>query len=170
MQNNKNNNTNNSNNNNNNVSNIITLKERLNSIETINEKSKFIINLFKLLSQLTVSPILKYNEVLSIINNLNHNHYIFIYENFEKVPIGIITLIIEQKLIHGGKCVGHIEDLVVDNNFKGKGIASQLINHCVKIAEENNCYKIILDCKEELIPFYNKNNFKQQGVCMRKET
>lgn len=170
MQNNKNNNnTNNNNNNNNNVSNIITLKERFNSIETINEKSKFIINLFKLLYQLTVSPILKYNEVLSIINNLNHNHYIFIYENFEKVPIGIITLLIEQKLIHGGKCVGHIEDLVVDNNYNGKGIASQLINHCIKIAEQKNCYKIILDCKEELIPFYNKNNFKQQGVCMRKE-
>lgn len=159
---------NNKNNNNNNNSNIITLKERLNSIETINEKNKFIINLFKLLSQLTVSPILKYDYVLSILNNLNDNHYIFIYENFEKIPIGIITLLIEQKLIHGGKCVGHIEDLVVHNKYKGKGVASQLISHCVKIAEENNCYKIILDCKEELIPFYNKNNFKQQGVCMRK--
>lgn len=150
--------------------NIINLKERLYLVETINDKSKFIINLFKLLSQLTVSPILKYNDVLSIVNNLNNNHYIFIYENFEKVPIGIITLFIEQKLIHGGKCVGHIEDLVVDNNYLGKGIASELINYCVNIAEENNCYKIILDCKEELIPFYNKNNFKQQGVCMRKET
>ena len=155
-------------NNNNNNSNIIMLKERLNLIEIINEKSKFIINLFKLLSQLTVSPILKYSDVLSIVNNLNDNHYIFIYENFEKQPIGIITLLIEQKLIHGGKCVGHIEDLVVDNKYKGKGIARELINYCVNIAEENNCYKIILDCKEELIPFYNKNNFKQQGVCMRK--
>ena len=136
---------------NNNNLNIINLKERLYLVETINDKSKFIINLFKLLSQLTVSPILKYNDILSIINNLNDNHYIFIYENFEKVPIGIITLFIEQKLIHGGKCVGHIEDLVVDNNYLGKGIASELINYCVNIAEENNCYKIILDCKEELI-------------------
>lgn len=156
--------------NNNNNLNIINLKERLNLMQTIHEKSKLIINLFKLLSQLTVSPELKHSEVLSIVNNLNDNHYIFIYENFEKDPIGIITLLIEQKLIHGGKCVGHIEDLVVDNNYKGRGIASQLINHCTKIAEENNCYKIILDCKEELIPFYNKNNFKKQGVCMRKET
>ena len=71
MQKNKKNYTNNNNNNNNKNSNIITLKERLNSIETINEKSKFIINLFKLLSQLTVSPILKHDEVLFIINNLN---------------------------------------------------------------------------------------------------
>ena len=150
-----------------NNSNIISLKERFNLCETIEEKTKFIINLFKLLSQLTTSSILSYDKVLSIINNLNNNHYIFIYKNIENLPIGIITLIIEQKLIHEGKCVGHIEDLVVDNKYNGKGIASELINHCMEIAKDSNCYKVILDCKEELIPFYNKNNFKQQGICMR---
>ena len=163
------NNYSNTNKSNNKNSNIVSLKQHLNLCKTIDDKKKFIINLFKLLSQLTTSPILKYDEVLSIVNNLNDNHYIFIYKNLENIPIGIITIIIEQKLIHSGQCVGHIEDLVVDNKYNGKGIASQLINHCVQIAKENNCYKIILDCKEELIPFYNKNNFKQQGVCMRIE-
>ena len=150
---------------------IITIKEYLNENEkNEKEKNKIIISLFKLLSQLTNSPILNYDNVLSIVNNLNDNHYIYIYKNYEEIPIGIITLIIEQKLIHSGQCVGHIEDLVVDHKYKNKGIASELINHCVKIAKDNNCYKVILDCKEELIPFYNKNNFKQQGVCMRLDT
>lgn len=145
---------------------IISLKEFLN-LENSTEKNSTVIYLFKLLSQLTTSPILSYDKVLSIVNDLNDNHYIFIYKNYENKPIGIITLIIEQKLIHSSKCVGHIEDLVVDNNYKNKGIASQLINHCLEIAKNKNCYKVILDCKEELIPFYNKNNFKQQGICMR---
>lgn len=148
---------------------IITLKDCLN-VDTNKDKNNVIINLFKLLSQLTVSPILNYDKVLTIVNNLNNNHYIFVYKNLENIPIGIITLIIEQKLIHAGQCVGHIEDLVVDYKYKGQGIASELINHCVQIAKDNNCYKIILDCKEELKSFYNKNDFKQQGVCMRKET
>ena len=26
--------------------------------------------------------------------------------------------------------MGHIEDLVVDNKYNGKGIAKELINHC----------------------------------------
>jgi glucosamine-phosphate N-acetyltransferase len=146
--------------------NVVNIKDIINKSDT--NKSQLMINLFKLLSQLTDSPILDYDKVLSIVNNLPNNQYIFIYENFEKVPIGIITLIIEQKLIHSGKCVGHIEDLVVDNKYSGKGIAKELINHCVKIATDNDCYKVILDCKEELIPFYNNNYFKQQGVCMRK--
>ena len=145
---------------------IVTLKECLNVIEHIN-KTNFLTNLFKLLNQLTKSPLLNYNQLLSIVDNLNSNHHIYIYQNYDKVPIGIITLIIEQKLIHSGSCVGHIEDLVVDSGYNGRGIATELINHCVQIAKDNNCYKVILDCKEELIPFYNKNNFKQQGSCMR---
>ena len=145
------------------TNNIIDLKE---NISILNENN-FIDNLFLLLSQLTESPQLSYNKISEILSNLSSNHHIFVYLNDNKLPIGIITLIIEQKLIHEGKCVGHIEDLVVDNNYNGKGIALQLIDHCVKLAEKNNCYKIILDCKEELVPFYNKNKFKQQGICMR---
>lgn len=148
---------------------IISIKEILNNPNIINDKTKFMINLFKLLSQLTDSPVLNYKDFLHIINNLPNNHHIFIYKSIEYQPIGIITIIIEQKLIHGGKCVGHIEDLVVDSNNKGQGIAKELLNYCIELANEKNCYKVILDCKKELIPFYNKVDFKQKGVCMRKE-
>ena len=49
--------------------------------------------------------------------------------------IGLITVFIEQKLIHGGKCVAHIEDLVVDKGHRKKGISTALINHVVKYVE-----------------------------------
>lgn len=125
-----------------------------------------ILNLFNLLSQLTNSPIINKDKLLNIINNLPNNHFIFVYLNNNKEIIGTITLIIEQKIIHNGKCVGHIEDLVVDINYNKQGIATELINHCKKIAINLNCYKIILNCKKELIPFYIKNNFNKQDECM----
>ena len=56
---------------------IITLKDYLNL--DIN-KNISVINLFKLLSQLTDSPVLNYDNILSIVNNLNDNHYIYIYK------------------------------------------------------------------------------------------
>lgn len=127
----------------------------------------FIIKLFNLLSQLTESTIINKDKILEIIRNLPNNHYIYVCINENNLPIGIVTIIIEQKLIHGGQCVAHIEDLVVDKDFNGMGIATKLINKCINTAKDNNCYKIILDCKEELIPFYNKNNFVNQGFCMR---
>ena len=126
-------------------------------------------NIFNLLNQLTSADVIPLNNFIKIVNQLPENNYIYVYlEN--DIPIGIITLIVEQKLIHQGKCVGHIEDLVVDKNNNGKGIAKELVNHCINIAKANNCYKIILDCKESLEPFYNKLEFKKQGICMRKET
>ena len=133
--------------------------------DLINDKSKLMI-IFDILNQLTDSPLIEYENLIKIINNLNNNHLIFVYL-LDNIPVALITLFIEQKLIHGGKCVGHIEDLVVDNKYTGKGIASKLINHCLEICKNNNCYKTILDCDEKLLQFYENNEFKQQGICMR---
>ena len=145
--------------------NIISISEYLNKLYYKNE---FLENIFNLLSQLTESPIINLNDFITTIKNLPDNHFIYLYFDENKsIPVGIITLIIEQKLIHNCKCVGHIEDLVVDKEYNGKGIARELINYCINKCKLNNCYKIILDCKKELIPFYNKNNFIEQGVCMR---
>ena len=120
--------------------------------------------IFSLLQQLTDSPIIDiklYNNIISdISNNKYHNIYVFIEDG---KPVGMITLLIEQKLIHGGKCVAHIEDLVVDKEYSGLGIATKLLTYVINIAKINNCYKIILDCKRELFPFYEKVGFQIRG-------
>ena len=113
--------------------------------------------IFYLLKQLTTAHDLNlttyYNIISSISDNKYHNIYVYIKDS---KPVGMITLLIEQKLIHGGKCVAHIEDLVVDKEYNGQGIAKELISYVTQIAKDSNCYKIILDCKRELIPFYEK--------------
>ena len=124
--------------------------------------------LFNLLQQLTDAPLIDKeaydNIILSINNTPNQNIYIYIKDNN---PVGMITLLIEQKLIHEGKCVGHIEDLVVDKKYNGIGIAKELLDFAKSIAKDNNCYKIILDCKREMVKFYEKNEFFEDCVCMR---
>ena len=126
------------------------------------------IYIFNLLNQLTSAPIIVEEEYNKIINNLSlHNKYIFLYTDDNDIPIGTISLLIESKLIHGGKCVGHIEDLEVDSKNTGKGIAKELIQYCINKAKNLNCYKIILDCTENLENFYIKNNFSKQGLCLR---
>jgi len=123
-------------------------------------------SIFPLLNQLTSSPSINKDNFNTIINHLSNNHLILVYELDSKI-IGCITIFIEQKLIHSGKCVAHIEDLVVDNNYKNRKIGTELINYCIGIAKNNNCYKIILDCNENLVNFYKKINFNYQGICMR---
>ena len=78
------------------------------NIENYNQ----IINLYNNL-KLIDKNILIFEKFENIIKNIPHNHNILLYINNINNIIGGITLIIEQKIIHDGKCVGHIEDFVV---------------------------------------------------------
>jgi glucosamine-phosphate N-acetyltransferase len=123
--------------------------------------------ILQLLNQLTLAPIFDKNRFNTIIDSLNENHNIYVYLKDGKI-VGMITLLIEQKLIHNGACVAHIEDLVIDKDYQKQGIASELIQYCLTQISSDKCYKIILDCKDELIPFYIKRGFNQTNVQMSK--
>lgn len=90
--------------------------------------------------------------------NLNNNFKI----------IGSGTVILEPKIIRSGRYVGHIEDIVVDPNFRaqhiGQTILSMLKSYCIA----KNCYKVILDCEPNLQTFYEKNDFELKGIQMAK--
>lgn len=139
------------------MSNIYLIQNFLHKIDEI----------FSLLQQLTHAPKLEYSVFKNIIESLDTNHFIYVYLENDKI-LGIITLLIEQKLIHNGKKVAHIEDLVVDKKIKGKGIGSKLIQHCIEKANNFNCYKIILNCNKNLLEFYEKNGFLKKDIQMVK--
>ncbi len=96
----------------------------------------------------------------------NPNHIIFVAEDNGKI-VGSTTLLIEQKFIHEGGKVGHIEDVVVSKEFEGRGIGMKLVRSLLEKAETMNCYKTILDCADKLIPFYERIGFKQESNQMR---
>ena len=85
-------------------------------------------------------------------------------ENSKVNIIGSGTIIYEPKIIHGCKKVGHIEDIVVHKDYRCFGIAKNILQKLMDLGKNRNCYKIILDCKSELIPFYEKNGFHSHGV------
>lgn len=122
--------------------------------------------IFSLLEVLTESPVIDKSQYDYFVKNLDENHYIFVYIK-DSMPVGIITLIIEPKLIHGGCYVGHIEDLAVDKAYRNQGISTALIKKCVDISRINACYKVILDCNEKLLGLYEKSGFFQKEVQMR---
>ena len=96
----------------------------------------------------------------------NPDHIIHVAEENGKI-IGSTTLFIEQKFIHNGGKVGHIEDVVVSKEYEGRGIGFKLVNSLLEKARVMNCYKTILDCQDELIPFYERIGFKQESNQMR---
>ena len=85
----------------------------------------------------------------------NPDHIIHVAEINGKI-VGSTTLLIEQKFIHNGGRVGHIEDVVVSKEYEGRGIGIKLVRSLLEKAKGMNCYKTILDCQDELIPFYER--------------
>lgn len=82
------------------------------------------------------------------------------------IIIGTGTIIIEPKLIHGCKNVAHIEDIVVKSEYRGKKISSNILNMLKDICKKHQCYKLILDCDEKVIPVYKSNGFEVKGTQM----
>ena len=89
----------------------------------------------------------------------NPDHIIVVAELDGKI-VGSTTLLIEPKFIHDGGLVGHIEDVVVDKNFQGQKIGEKIMKFLLEFAKNRGCYKTILDCTEEVKPFYEKLGFK----------
>mmetsp|Transcript_23468 Transcript_23468/g.65900 ORF Transcript_23468/g.65900 Transcript_23468/m.65900 type:complete len:157 (-) Transcript_23468:243-713(-) len=80
--------------------------------------------------------------------------------------IGTGTLVVELKFIRGrGKC-GHIEDIVVASRHQGRHIGKELIRALVETGQRLGCYKLVLDCSDENIPFYERCGFSRKEVQM----
>lgn len=81
--------------------------------------------------------------------------------------VGTTTLLVEEKFIHAGGRVGHIEDVAVHREFRKQGIGNALVQYAVEESKKLGCYKVILNCFEHLVPFYSGNGFRRQDVGMR---
>ena len=96
----------------------------------------------------------------------NPEHIIMVALKDDKV-VGAATLLIEFKFIHNGGKVGHIEDVAVDKNYQGQGIGEKIIKNLLTLAKTKGCYKTILDCVNDVKPFYEKLGFKHNSNALR---
>ena len=136
------------------------------------EENDFDNGFFETLSNLSTVGGIKTNEVLKkeIIKEIitNNDYIIIISEDVKsREVVGTATLLIEQKFIHNGGKVGHIEDVVTRRGYEGRGIGKEIINKLITISRERGCYKIILDCDEKVCKFYEKIGFKKKAIMLR---
>jgi len=67
---------------------------------------------------------------------------------------------------------GLLEDLYVEEEFRGKGFGKMLVQKILEIAKEENCYKIIATSRfnrEYVHSFYEKLGFIKWGYEFRKD-
>ncbi len=100
-------------------------------------------------------------------------HYILVIEDpgspagsrngFKGRIVASATLIIECKFIHSAAMRGRIEDVVVDEGYRGMHLASLLLETHRLLALALGCYKLTLDCKEPMSGYYAKFGYENEG-------
>ena len=131
-----------------------------------NIKKKDLDQVFVLLNQLKqidIDNIDKDKAWSDFINNTGSNSVVGLY-NDKIVAYG--SVVVENKV--RGEVAGHIEDIVVDSEVRGKMIGVSLIKELIKVAKNKGCYRITLFCKETLVNFYGRNGFEVNNVVMKK--
>ena len=122
-----------------------------------------------LLSQLTTVGEISKSEFrkrfFEIIKNKNHRVYVL--EQGNKI-VSCATLLLEPKYIHNCGFVGHIEDVVVDKACRGQKLGKKIIDFLTSEAERLGCYKILLDCSDHNVGFYEKCEYARKGAYMAK--
>jgi glucosamine-phosphate N-acetyltransferase len=125
------------------------------------EKADYDKNYLELLKQLTTVGDVSQEKYETTVNKMGAEVWVV---EFEGKIIASVSLLLEQKIIHECGIVGHLEDVVVDKDYRKYGLGKFIIERIIKIAKERGCYKLIGDCKSELLGFYEKNGFESKCV------
>ena len=91
---------------------------------------------------------------------------IIILKNKENKIIGAGTIFNIEKLHNNS--IGQIEDVIITEKYRNMGLGKTIINKLIEIGKTNfKCYKIVLNCLDKNIKFYEKCDFTISGVQMR---
>ncbi|KAJ3528146.1 hypothetical protein NMY22_g9531 [Coprinellus aureogranulatus] len=126
----------------------------------------------KVLSVLTSAPdpgLAGYQATFDAQRSLANTYYTLVIinkENDQVVAVGCVF--IERKFLRNLGKVGHIEDIAVSKDMQGKKLGLRVIQALTGISESVGCYKTILNCSDDNIPFYKKCGYEKKENEMAK--
>ena len=102
----------------------------------------------------------QFNRQFDLMRNCLNTYFIIVIEDERQNKIiGSATLQVEYKFIHQTSLRGRIEDVVVDDANRGKQLGKILLETVKLLARHVGCYKLSLDCKDNMISYYNSLQF-----------
>ena len=78
--------------------------------------------------------------------------------------VSTCTLTIIPNLTRGGRSYGLIENVVTHADYRKQGLGTQVLDHALKVAWSQNCYKVMLltgSKRESTLQFYEQAGFKR---------
>jgi NDP-sugar pyrophosphorylase family protein/predicted GNAT family N-acyltransferase len=89
---------------------------------------------------------------------------------FDGWVIGTFSILVEPKIIHNLAAVAHVEDVVIRSEFRKCGLGRQMmefVEEFCRTYDKYRIYKVILECADSVIGFYEKSGYRKAGNSMR---
>ena len=77
-------------------------------------------------------------------------------EELEREPVGVVSCFQQSQFIQ-------IRKFAVLQQYQGKGLGSDLLNHLISYYGASNAHALILDSRHESAAFYERAGFKKDG-------
>lgn len=93
------------------------------------------------------------------------NYSTFVAE-VEGEIIGTFTLLIMDNLAHRGAPSGIVEDGVVQQGWRGRGVGKEMMRYAMEKCKKTGCYKLVLSSsenREAAHRFYESLGFQRHG-------
>ena len=123
--------------------------------------------LLRLYMQLHDNPMPeKTAELLQIWDEIfqDKNHHVIVAVEDGKILSSCVCIIIPN-LTHSQRPYALIENVITDEKFRKRGLATQCLNFAKEIALKENCYKMMLltgSKKESTLKFYKKAGYNSE--------
>jgi len=128
--------------------------------------------LIRLLGQLWVGKQIDQNAVEKVISKgLKSDHQVYLCATDKEKLIGYCSLTIKNNLWMAAN-LGNVDELVVDSNYRNRGIGKMLMAEIESIAKKNNCIRLELDSAFHRITahkFYDSLGFEKRAFLFTKE-
>lgn len=120
--------------------------------------------LLKLYTQLHENEIPdKTDDVLMLWNRIisDKDHHIIVAEEDGKIVSSCVCVIVPN-FTHNQRSYALVENVVTDENYRSRGLATACLDYAKNIAQKENCYKIMLmtgSKKESTLNFYRRAGY-----------
>lgn len=126
---------------------------------------------FKLLKQLWPDLELDYNKLKSVFQlGLISSSQRFIVGEIDDKIIGFCSLTVKNNLWQAGN-LGHIDELIIDNEYRGKGYGKTMIDAISEIAKKEKCKRVELDTafhRKDAHRFYESIGYENRAYLFSK--
>ncbi|CAF1570571.1 unnamed protein product, partial [Didymodactylos carnosus] len=123
-------------------------------------------NYIEVLRQLTECGVITREQFVKRFNEMKQcpdTYYVLILEDLHtNLIIGTATFVCERKFIRQLGLRGRIEDVVIDNTYRGQNLGKLLIEILTTLSSLRGCYKISLECKDHLVKFYQQFGYNHE--------